>query len=427
MNQDDLSRARRYSYLICGAVFLSYIFVYFHRLCPSVVALDMQKAFGIGPTLLGVLGSAYFYPYGLMQLPVGLLADSWGPRKTISAFFLLAALGSLLMGLAGSLSWAVIGRVLVGVGVSTVYVCNFKILAEWFRPRQFMVAGGVFMAMGGVGALAAGTPMAFFSGLVGWKGTLVGVGLVSLVIAGLAYIIIRDRPSDLGLPDLASGSADPPAQKIGLGQGIKQVVTAARFWPLAIWAFMAVGIAFALGGMWLGPYLQQVYGMSRAQAGVYQSMFGVALVIGSPLQSYLANRYGRKPVLIGCSLLLLLLGSAFYMYPSGLSPQVLMVLVFLFFVAGGAPGSVVATVAKELFPRAIAGTAVGLLNIFPFFGGGIFQIVLGWLLTGGGDTTGAYTAAAFQNLFAFSVLCALGSLLAGLMVPETLPQADDKG
>ena len=129
-----------YRYVICLLIFLSYVLVFFHRLCPAVIALDIQTSFGISGTLLGVLGSAYFYSYAIMQLPTGLMADSWGPRKTVSVFLVLAGLGSAVMGLAPNLAVAILGRILVGIGVSTVFVCNFKLLSEWFTARQLLWA-----------------------------------------------------------------------------------------------------------------------------------------------------------------------------------------------------------------------------------------------------------------------------------------------
>ena len=113
MDQSELinKNARQYSYFACLTIFLSYLLVYFHRVCPAVIALDMQQAFGVGGALLGTLGSAYFYPYGLMQIPVALLVDSWGPRKTVATFLLVASVGSALMGLADNISWAIAGRV----------------------------------------------------------------------------------------------------------------------------------------------------------------------------------------------------------------------------------------------------------------------------------------------------------------------------
>ena len=165
----DAGRGR---YRIFAVICLSYILVYFHRLCPAVIALDMQESFGTSATLLGVLGSAYFYPYAIMQLPTGLLVDSWGPRKTVSSFFLLAAVGSVLMGTASNLTLAMVGRLLVGVGVSTLFVSNFKLLAEWFTPREFVVMGGIFMATGGLGALSA--PRRNFSARRGQRRNLLG-------------------------------------------------------------------------------------------------------------------------------------------------------------------------------------------------------------------------------------------------------------
>jgi len=91
-----------YRYLICLLIFLCYVLVFFHRLCPAVIALDIQSSFGISGTLLGVLSSAYFYSYAIMQLPTGLMADSWGPRKTVSVFLILAGVGSVVMGIATS-------------------------------------------------------------------------------------------------------------------------------------------------------------------------------------------------------------------------------------------------------------------------------------------------------------------------------------
>ena len=111
---DLLSKALRYRWLIFWILAFAYILVYFHRLCPAVVAVDMMRDLHAGGALLGLLGSAYFYPYALMQLPAGLLSDSWGPRRTITLFFVIAFMGSLLLALAPSLFWAIVGRTLVG-------------------------------------------------------------------------------------------------------------------------------------------------------------------------------------------------------------------------------------------------------------------------------------------------------------------------
>ncbi len=112
--------------------------MFFHRLCPAVIALDIQASFGLTGTLLGILGSAYFYSYAAMQLPTGLMADSWGPRKTVSSFFVLAGLGSILMGVAPNLSIAVLGRILVGA-VLTAQSHGQKLYAPLGFQYMFLI------------------------------------------------------------------------------------------------------------------------------------------------------------------------------------------------------------------------------------------------------------------------------------------------
>jgi sugar phosphate permease len=418
-----VSTASKYRYLICGTIFLTYVFVYFHRLCPAVIALDMQEAFGTTGTLLGVLGSAYFYPYAIMQVPVGLLADSWGPRKTVASFFVLAGLGSVLMGMATGLEFAIIGRVLVGLGVSTVFVCNFKLLSEWFTPRGFVLMGGLFMAAGGVGVLSSSAPLAWLSNEIGWRMTLVSVGLFSFVLSVLVYWIVRDGPAEMGFDPVYGHETGGAAQKVGLWQGVKQVVAAGRFWPLCVWDFCTVGIFFALAGLWAGPYLIHVYGMSKEGAGAVLSLSAFSLIAGSPVLSFASNVVGRKRVFIGCSAILVVVFGLFYLRPQGLPLSALYVLYFTFSFAGGAIGQVVATAAKELFPARIAGTSVGVVNFFPFFSAAIFQVVMGWIVSRGGEGASGYTVAGYQNMFLFCLSCAVVSLVAGFFVKETLPPA----
>ena len=416
-----------YRYLICLLIFLCYVLVFFHRLCPAVIALDIQSSFEITGTLLGVLGSAYFYSYAIMQLPTGLMADSWGPRKTVSAFIVLAGVGSILMGVAQSLPVAIIGRVLVGLGVSTVFVCNFKLLSEWFSPRKFVLMGGVFMAMGGIGALFSSAPLAWASNVMGWRLTLVAIGIVSLIMAGLVYIFVRNRPAEMGLPAISADSNPSHAgEKIRLLQGMKMVLLSARFWPVAIWSFCAIGISFAIGGLWGGPYLMQVYGLSKAAAGGVLSTFALSLILGSPTLSWLANRFGRKSVLMGCSLAMAIVCGLMSWFFDRMTLPVLYIMFFCFFFSGGSAGPIFAAVSKELFPISISGTSVGTVNLFPFIGAAIFQVIIGAVLTAGSRVQGQYAMVSFQHMFLICLAGALISLIASFFMKETLSQSDVK-
>ncbi len=398
---------------------MCYVLVFFHRLCPAVIALDIQASFGLSGTLLGVLGSAYFYAYAIMQLPTGLMADSWGPRKTMSAFFILAGIGSVMMGVAPNLPAAVMGRILIGIGVSTVFVCNFKLLSEWFTVRQFVIMGSAFMAMGGLGALSSSAPLAWISTAVGWRMALIAVGIITLLMAGLVYAFVRNRPSDIGLPSIRP-DGNEMQKKIGVLSGMKMVVFSGRFWPIAVWAFCVIGISFAVGGLWAGPYLMQVYGLSKSAAGGVLSTFALAMIFGSPLLGWLSNRFGRKPVLIGCSVILIGVTGTMSWFVDTLSLSALYLLFFCFFLTGGAVGPIVAAVSKELFPISISGTAVGVVNLFPFAGAAFFQILIGAVLTAHTPVQDNYAAIGYQTMFLICLAGAVLSLAAALLMQETM-------
>jgi sugar phosphate permease len=416
---NPLARAKRYRYWICLVIFLSYLLVFFHRLCPAVIALDIQADFGLSGTVLGLLGSAYFYPYALMQIPTGVLADSWGPRKTIAAFFLVAAAGSVLMGLAPSLGWAVLGRVMVGGGMATVFVCNFKLLSQWFCPERFLTMGGLFMAVGGVGALTAGAPLAWLSDFLGWRLSLTAVGGFTAAMAAAVWLVARDRPQDKGWPPVNPAPPRAPEAKAKLLEGIKQVVTARRFWPISLWSFFATGLSFAMGGLWGGPYLMQVRGMSKAAAGGVLATFALSLLVGSPLMGVAANRWGRKPVLAACSLVLVLAFGALYLFTADLPQPLLYVIFFGLGLGGAAAGPVIATVSKELFPIEIAGASVGMVNLFPFLGGALFQVAMGAIVSWQGEGPGGAPAAAYKMMFLFTLAGALASLGLSFLLTET--------
>jgi len=151
-----MTGVRKHAWAAVAIISAHYLIGNFHRVCPAVVAPDLISAFGISGASLGVLASTYFFAYGAMQIPVGILADAWGVKKTVILFSGLAALGGTAFGLAPSFGWAASARVLVGVGGGAFFVCAMKLFANWFRGNQYARISGLFLAFGGVGWLPTG-------------------------------------------------------------------------------------------------------------------------------------------------------------------------------------------------------------------------------------------------------------------------------
>ncbi|MDD1757709.1 MAG: MFS transporter, partial [Methanotrichaceae archaeon] len=137
MQKDQVERVLSYRRAIFGVLAIAYFFVYFHRVSPAVVSADLQIAFGVSAASIALLSSVYFYAYAIMQLPSGILTDNVGPRRMVSIFTLIAAAGAIITGIASTFDLVIAGRLLIGIGVSVIYIPTMKILAAWYREKEF--------------------------------------------------------------------------------------------------------------------------------------------------------------------------------------------------------------------------------------------------------------------------------------------------
>jgi sugar phosphate permease len=432
MTTDTAVKMLKFRWLIFAILALAYFFVYFHRLSLSVVANDIVKDFDTTASVMGLLGSVYFYCYAAMQLPAGLLSDSIGPRKAVTFFLLAAAAGSLVFGLAPNIDIAFAGRVLVGVGVSMVFIPTMKILSQWFRATEFAMMAGILNAVGGVGVMAATWLLAAMTAGIGWRLSFDLIGGCTFIIVALVWLIVRDRPADKGWPspaeiDNQGKKAPPKPAEIGLLEGALSVVREKYFWPVAIWFFFDCGIFFGFGGLWGGPYLMHVYGLTRAQAGALLSMIAWGMIIGSPFLGYLSDKVlkSRKKVILICTSCLAVEMILLSLFPSGLPLPLLYIVFFLFAVFASSIVVIGFTMTKELFPVEIAGTSVGTVNLFPFLGGAVFMPVLGKVLDSWPKSaTGAYDIQAYKVMLMMLAVSAVIALVCTFFMKETLEKPE---
>jgi sugar phosphate permease len=430
MEEDRFRNTLRFRWLIFIVLAGAYLLVYFHRLSMSVVADDLARDFQTTASVIGLLGSLYFYSYAAMQIPAGLLADSWGPRKTVSLFLLIATVGSIIFGLSPNISVAFIGRAMVGLGVSMVFIPTMKILSQWFRAREFAFMTGILNAVGGCGVLVATWVLALAGELIGWRLSFEFIGFITFLIVILAWIIVRDRPEEKGWPSLAEidglKEASPQVEEIPLWRGVRRVVTEKYFWPVAVWFFFDCGLFFGFGGLWAGPYLQHVYGLTKNEAGAVLSMIAWGMIFGSPILGLLSDRIfmSRKKIIRAATFVLAIDMAVLLILPDGL-PRPVLYLVFL--VLSVCASSIVVisfTTTKELFPVEIAGTSTGMVNIFPFLGGAVFMPLLGRILDGYPKSVdGAYPLEAYQVLLSVLFVSSLVALACTFLMKETYSEA----
>lgn len=390
-----------------------------------MVAPDITAAFSISATALGLLASAYFYPYALAQVPVGILCDSWGPRKTLILFGVISAAGSILFGLAPSFGPAILSRVLVGLGVSAIFIAAMKIFALWYRPEELGRISGVLMAIGGMGWLCATTPLAFLAEIFGWRISFVVVGSAGLLFTGLTWLFVVDAPQ--ATPLSAPSSIQPvTAGRNCFMEDLKTILKERHFWAIAVWFIFRGASLFGFFGLWAGPYLVDTYSLSKYTAGNLLAMIALAMIVSSPLLGYLSDNVlgSRRKVLVGTSVLNVLCWVLLASFFDSLSVPALYSLFFLMGATQSAVGNVAIVATKEYFPLPMAGTSMGTMNVFPFIGGILFQPFLGYVLDRAGTTAGAYAPSAYRLMIIIFLLTSLFALVAILFSRETHHKAN---
>lgn len=364
----------------------AYMMVFFHRMAPAVVADDLMRSFGTSGAALGSLAAMYFYIYTVMQIPAGVLADTLGARLTVSMGNLLAGGGSILFGVADSFWQASCGRALVGLGVSVVFVGLFKSNSVWFSERNYGVISGLTLLLGNVGAIASAGPLAALLGICSWRTIFVVLGYVTVALAVLTLLLVRNRPEDKGFPSVREmeGRPNHRPRDQHWWPDLKGVVATRAVWPI-FWVNMGmVGTMLAFVGLWAIPMLRDLYGLDRSAAAAYTTVSLAGFALGSMFAGWLSDRIGRrKPVILA--------GTIFYVLAClslvTLSLESRFVGLLFFALLGLGCGGFIVTFAsaKEVVPPALAGMAVGLVNTGLFLGAAVMQPLFGWVMDLGWD------------------------------------------
>jgi len=418
-------RARRARWAIIAVPGVLYFLSYFHRIAPVVVAGDLMRAFNASASAVGNLSAIYPYCFAAMALPGGSLADSLGPRRTLTLGALGMSLGSILFALAPSFGWAFTGRLLVGLGASVVLLAWLRLAAEWFRPNEFATISGLSQSVGSVGGLVGTTPLALLVEEAGWRGSFLAIGAATLAVAVLCLVMVRDRPADLGLPPV---TPDRPAAAPSLRAvlaGIPSVGRNPRTWVAVLTSTGVYSAFLAFFGLWGVGYLTQVYGLTRVTAANLVALGALGLLVSAPLVGWLSDRVlGRRrlPLLVITGLyaaawaLLALPGAPI---PAGwLGP-----VCFALGVGSGAVVVVFALVREVNDPRYV-GVALGFHNLPVFLGFALMQWLTGAVLDARWDgltAAGArvYSAAAYRSAFLLCLAVAVGSFACAWLVTET--------
>lgn len=374
-----------------GGYYLSYLY----RVVGAVIADRLQRDIGLSAADLGVLTSAYFIAFAVFQLPLGLLLDRYGPRRVHGSLLMIAAAGACIFAIGTNLWQLWAGRALIGLGVAGGLMAALKAITQWFPQRRWPVINGLFLSMGGLGAMSATAPVEFLLGLTSWRGVFAGLAVLTFAVAVTVLRVVPERSESAARPSLRGQMA-----------GMRAIFADRFFWRLAPVAFLCMSTSLSIQGLWAGPWLRDVAGLSSAAIADTLFVMTAAMTFGFVFWGTLADWLDRRGVAltltfgVGIVLFLAVLASIVFQFTTTIWP----------WLAFGLIGNVAAlayTLLSRHVPLVYAGRMNTALNLLVFLGAFFIQAGMGAILDfWPPEPGGGYPPAAYRVCFGiFAAIC----------------------
>ena len=363
-----------YAWLVWGLAAAFFFTDYMARVAPGVMHRYLQLDFNINEAGFGILTASFYIPYILMQIPVGLTVDRLSIRWILTVMSIVTAFGCCVFGLADGLLMASIGRMLIGFSAAFAFVCALRLATSWFPAAMLGLLAGLTQALGMLGAAAGEAPVSLLVDSLGWRHSMLVIAFIFIVLAGLMYQFIQDRPKNAN-----HQKQDTKASSISILDSMKIILSHKQAWINAFYAGFLFGPTAVIGEA-IGPaYLQYGQGLSAHTAAFATGLIFIGWGIGGPLTGWLSDRIGRrKPLMIISALSGIVLTSIFIFYPN-LNQYTAYALFFVFGLTN--TGVAIAyAISTELHHPKVIGTSIAFTNMISIFVGASLQPLVGQLV-----------------------------------------------
>ena len=325
----------------------------------AVLAPTLAAEFGLTAAGLGLLSSVYFLAFAVVQLPLGVALDRFGPRRVNAALLLVAAAGGAWFAMAESAAAAIAARALIGLGVSACLMASLTAFVLWYPPERISTMNGIAFSAGAVGAMVVTVPLELLLRSWGWREAFLLIVAANLAVSLVLWLWVPERRETKRGETLA-------AQLRGLGALLRDPA----FLRLAVCVGASQCAAVALQTLWIATWLRDVAGWTPAEVArgllaVNAAMIAGYLAFGRAADAW--QRRGRSPLPLlagGVALSSLALG----LLVLGVHSLAL----WCVFVGGGTAVVLAYSITARRYPRDMAGrtnTAVNVIGFVGMFGG----------------------------------------------------------
>lgn len=261
----------------------------------AVMASGLMAERGFRPAEVGAIIGTMFLASAVVQLPAGVLYDRFGPRIMLSSLNLVAVIGLLMFAFAVTVPGLTVARFLIGIGHGTVIAGIYLLAVAWVpADRVATVAGAVVGVAGGAGAMLSTTPLAIVLERSGFATTFTAIAILTLGFSVAIYAVVRDGPAGGGA---RIGAAEGLWQSL---RGLWEVASDRNLLPIYVMGSCFTAPFLTIGGLWAGPYLRDVHGLSAAESSYVLFAMMLALYVGYTSYGPLDRIFNtRKRVVLG--------------------------------------------------------------------------------------------------------------------------------
>jgi predicted MFS family arabinose efflux permease len=389
----------------------------FIRSTMGVLAPELAADLALSPRMLGLIASAFFLSYALMQIPTGMLLDRFGPRRTVTGLFLFTVGGSFLFAAASSGPAMLLARVMMGVGCAGIFAGGFVVISRFYPSDRFASIGGTWNAFAMLGTFLATAPLAALVALTGWRMGFVAIGAVIAAIALLTGLALRDQP-----PGVDPASAPQTRESLAdIFAGLAEVVRIRGILAIASGG-MALSAGNTILGIWGGPYLNDVHGLDQVGRGQVLLFMAFGGVAGHFLYGQAARLFNtlKYLVLAGAAGICAIMTTLALLPAPGL--VTVTVLLALLGLSCGFPTILLAH-GRALVPDRLVGRGIATVNTGVMVSVALMQVAIGALIGSVASTAdGQASPEGYRVAFGFIAVMAVITILIYATTPDRKPR-----
>ncbi len=360
--------------LVWGLAAIFYFYELMLLVSPSVMTDDLTLTFKTSAEQLGNLSAFYYYAYALMQIPVGLLMDRFGPRILLTLAAAFCTVGCLIFAFAEVLWVASLGRFVMGIGGSFAVVGCLKLASLWFPVNRFALLTGIMVAVGMMGGVFGQEHLVKLVLMVGWRNTIIYGAVLGGILSIIIWMVVSDQP----FKSLASQPQNTSTNNLSVLKGLLQVMKVPQVWIASLYAGLMFVPTTGFGQLWGVPYFVERYQIEKDIAGGMVSMIFYGWAIGGPLYGLISDWISRRksPMAFAAISTLMVMTAILYAPASIGQMKILMFLLGAF-----SSGFILAfSIVREINTPILTGTAIGFINTLNNASGALAQPVVGKLL-----------------------------------------------